>query len=133
MTDLRTLMIEIAPPDLDQTGMDGALRKLLEPLPARGIEVELDAGAATHLPPDKTSLVFRVAQEAIRNVVNHSQATKVTTRLRLVDGTVTLQVDDNGQGVLRRRSIAASRGGPRGAAPAQQRGRGVERTAISDQ
>ena len=98
VTDLRTLMIEIAPPDLGETGMDGALRKLLEPLPARGIEVELDASAATHLPPDKTSLVFRVAQEAIRNVVNHSQATKVITKLRFVDGTVTLQVDDNGRG-----------------------------------
>jgi signal transduction histidine kinase len=98
VTDLRTLMIEIAPPDLGETGVDGALRKLLEPLPARGIEVELDASAATHLPPDKTSLVFRVAQEAIRNVVNHSQATKVITKLRYVDGTVTLQVDDNGRG-----------------------------------
>ncbi len=98
VTDLRTLMIEIAPPDLGETGMDGALRKLLEPLPARGIEVELEASTATHLPPDKTSLVFRVAQEAIRNVVNHSQATKVITKLRFVDGTVTLQVDDNGRG-----------------------------------
>jgi signal transduction histidine kinase len=98
VTDLRTLMIEIAPPDLGETGMDGALRKLLEPLPARGIEVELDATTATHLPPDKTSLVFRVAQEAIRNVVNHSQATKVVTKLRFVDGTLTLQVDDNGRG-----------------------------------
>ena len=98
VTDLRTLMIEIAPPDLGETGVDGALRKLLEPLPARGIEVELDASTATHLPPDKTSLVFRVAQEAIRNVVNHSQATKVITKLRFVDGTVTLQVDDNGRG-----------------------------------
>ncbi len=98
VTDLRTLMIEIAPPDLGETGMDGALRKLLEPLPARGIEVELEASAGTHLPPEKTSLVFRVAQEAIRNVVNHSQATKVVTKLRLVDGTLTLQVDDNGRG-----------------------------------
>ncbi|MBJ7595849.1 MAG: sensor histidine kinase [Candidatus Dormibacteraeota bacterium] len=98
VTDLRTLMIEIAPPDLGETGVDGALRKLLEPLPARGIEVELEASTATHLPADKTSLVFRVAQEAIRNVVNHSQATKVIAKLRYVDGTVTLQVDDNGRG-----------------------------------
>ena len=98
VTDLRTLMIEIAPPDLGETGVDGALRKLLEPLPARGIEVEFDASAATHLPPDKTSLVFRVAQEAIRNVVNHSQATRVVTTFKFVDGVVTLQVDDNGRG-----------------------------------
>jgi signal transduction histidine kinase len=98
VTDLRTLMIEIAPPDLAESGVDGALRKLLAPLPARGIEVELEAATATHLPPDKTSLVFRVAQEAIRNVVNHSQATKVITTLRFVDGMVTLQVEDNGRG-----------------------------------
>jgi signal transduction histidine kinase len=98
VTDLRTLMIEIAPPDLAETGMDSALRKLLEPLPARGIEVDFEAGAAMDLPADKTSLVFRVAQEAIRNVVNHSQATKVITKLRFVDGLLTLQVNDNGRG-----------------------------------
>ncbi len=98
VTDLRTLMIEIAPPDLEAGGMDAALRKLLEPLPAKGIAVELEAAAATHIPADKTSLVFRVAQEAIRNVVNHSQATKVITTLRLVDGTLTLRVADNGRG-----------------------------------
>ncbi len=98
VTDLRTLMIEIAPPDLAESGVDGALRKLLEPLPARGIEVEFDSAEETHLSADKTSLVFRVAQEAIRNVVNHSQATKVIAKLRFVDGMVTLQVDDNGKG-----------------------------------
>ena len=98
VTDLRTLMIEIAPPDLAVGGVDAALKKLLAPLPAKGIEVELDATAATHLPADKTSLVFRVAQEAIRNVVNHSQATHVTTRLLYHDGLVTLEVIDNGKG-----------------------------------
>jgi signal transduction histidine kinase len=98
VTDLRTLMIEIAPPDLEAGGVDAALRKLLEPLPAKGIAIELEAAAATHIPADKTSLVFRVAQEAIRNVVNHSQATKVITTLRVIDGTLTLQVADNGRG-----------------------------------
>jgi signal transduction histidine kinase len=98
VTDLRTLMIEIAPPDLAVSGIDSALRKLLEPLPAKGIEVEVDAASATHLPADKTSLVFRVAQEAIRNVVNHSQATKVITTLRYADGKLTLHVEDNGKG-----------------------------------
>ncbi|HEY8756549.1 MAG TPA: ATP-binding protein [Candidatus Dormibacteraeota bacterium] len=98
VTDLRTLMIEIAPPDLAETGMDSALRKLLEPLPSHGIEVDFEAGAAMDLPADKTSLVFRVAQEAIRNVVNHSQATKVIAKLRFVDGMLTLQVNDNGRG-----------------------------------
>lgn len=98
VTDLRTLMIEIAPPDLAVSGIDSALRKLLAPLPAKGIAVEVDAASATHLPADKTSLVFRVAQEAIRNVVNHSQATKVITTLRYADGKVTLHVEDNGKG-----------------------------------
>jgi signal transduction histidine kinase len=98
VTDLRTLMIEIAPPDLAESGMDGALRKLLAPLPARGIAVELEATAGTHIAADKTSLVFRVAQEAIRNVVNHSQATKVVTTLRFANGILTLQVADNGRG-----------------------------------
>ncbi|HCO04305.1 MAG TPA: bifunctional chorismate mutase/prephenate dehydratase [Actinobacteria bacterium] len=60
--------------------------------------VAVAVASATHLAPDKTSLVFRVAQEAIRNVVNHSQATKVITRLRYADGVVTLRVEDNGRG-----------------------------------
>lgn len=98
VTDLRTLMIEIAPPDLAQTGVDGALRKLLEPLPPRGIAVEVDATSAPHLSVEKTSLVFRVAQEAVRNVVNHSQATSVLASLRLIEGMITLRIDDNGRG-----------------------------------
>ncbi len=98
VTGLRTLMIEIAPPDLARTGVDGALRKLLEPLPPRGIAVEVDAALPAPLSAATTSLVFRVAQEAVRNVVNHSQATKVLARLRVSEGGVTLQIDDNGRG-----------------------------------
>jgi signal transduction histidine kinase len=98
VTDLRTLMIEIAPPNLDGSGVDSAVRKLLEPLPSRGIEVEFDVDGATHLPADKTSLVFRVAQEAVRNIVNHSQATKVITTLTHTDGMLTLEMADNGKG-----------------------------------
>ncbi|MDQ2961354.1 MAG: histidine kinase, partial [Candidatus Dormibacteraeota bacterium] len=98
VTDLRTLMIEIAPPNLDGAGVDSAVRKLLAPLPSRGIEVEFEVAGVTHLAADKTSLVFRVAQEAVRNIVNHSQATRVVTTLTHTDGMLTLQLSDNGKG-----------------------------------
>ena len=49
MRDLRTLIVEIAPPNLHAEGIDNALRDLLEPLAANGVAVSLDAPHDTAL------------------------------------------------------------------------------------
>ena len=42
---------------------------------------------------------FRILQEALTNVARHSQATQVTVRLAIDDGTIQLEVEDNGVGL----------------------------------
>jgi signal transduction histidine kinase len=98
MRDLRTLIVEIAPPNLHAEGIDNALRDLLEPLSTNGVAVSLDAPAATGLPAATTTLLFRVAQEALRNAGKHADATQVSVRLRQRGDTVRLEVSDNGRG-----------------------------------
>ncbi|PZR81818.1 MAG: hypothetical protein DLM65_05135 [Candidatus Aeolococcus gillhamiae] len=98
MRDLRTLIVEIAPPNLHAEGIDNALRDLLEPLAANGVTVSLDAPHNTALSAATTSLLFRVAQEALRNATKHAAASHVDVRLHNRGDHVSLEIDDDGRG-----------------------------------
>jgi len=95
---LRTLLVEIYPPSLHRAGLPAALRDLLDPLTGRGIEVRLQLPDSVELGDDRAELVFRVAQEAVRNVAEHSAAGTVDLQLKAAGGTVALTVADDGIG-----------------------------------
>ena len=72
---LRSLLVEIYPPSLYDEGLEAVLSDLLARLTPRGIETSLDVdGALTGLGVDETELLYRVAQEGLRNVVEHAEA-----------------------------------------------------------
>ena len=98
MRDLRTLIVEIAPPNLHAEGIDNALRDLLEPLSGSGVAVTLDAPPDTALSATTTTLLFRVAQEALRNAGKHAGASHVEVRLHNRGDHVRLEIDDDGRG-----------------------------------
>jgi two-component system NarL family sensor kinase len=98
MRDLRTLIVEIAPPNLHAEGIDNALRDLLEPLSQSGVAVSLDAPRDTALPAATTTMLFRVAQEALRNAGKHAEATHVEVRLQNHGDGVHLEIADDGHG-----------------------------------
>ena len=98
MRDLRTLIVEIAPPTLFADGIGSGLRDLLEPLTSQGVTTHLDVPADVGLNDSTTALLYRVAQEALRNVGSHAHAARVEVRLRRWDGRVRLEVEDNGRG-----------------------------------
>jgi two-component system, NarL family, sensor kinase len=77
---LRTLLLEIYPPRLHDHGLAAALSDLALPLTARGVAVELQLTGADELAQERAELVFRVAQEALRNVASHAAAAHVTLR-----------------------------------------------------
>jgi two-component system NarL family sensor kinase len=95
---LRTLLVEIYPPSLHRAGLPAALRDLLDPLAGRGIEVRLEVPDRVELSDEAAELVFRVAQEAVRNVAEHSAAGTVDVRLVAGPDTVALTVADDGIG-----------------------------------
>jgi two-component system, NarL family, sensor kinase len=96
--DLRTLLVEIHPPRLESTGLEVALSDLLSPLEASGLRtrLEIDAGAAAGSPHDP--LIYRVVGEALRNVVEHAQASQVSVRVAAAGPRREVLVADDGKG-----------------------------------
>jgi two-component system, NarL family, sensor kinase len=98
MRRLRTLLVEIHPPNLRATGIEAALVDLLAPLRARGLETELRIDPQAELGEADEQLVYRGAAEALRNVERHAEATRVAVALRREDDAVRLEVVDDGAG-----------------------------------
>jgi len=96
--DLRALLVDLHPPTLATAGLEAALRDLVSPLSARGTTVELRVDGAERLDPDTQALVYRVAQEAVRNVVAYADASAVSVAVDVTDSTARLVVADDGRG-----------------------------------
>jgi two-component system NarL family sensor kinase len=95
---LRTLLVEIYPPELHRAGLSAALADLLTASEARGIETTLEVDPEVELGREAEALLFRVAQEALRNVIKHAGATHVGVSVGRKNGGVQLLVSDNGRG-----------------------------------
>jgi two-component system, NarL family, sensor kinase len=95
---LRSLLVDIYPPDLHRTGLKAALQDLVAPLAPRGIEARLDVPDTLELESAAETLLYRSAQEALRNVVRHSNARTVDVSVESDDGLARLIVRDDGRG-----------------------------------
>lgn len=95
--ELRTLIVKIAPTGLTGDTLADALNDLVEPMRARGIEAEVRLDGS-RLDPAEAKLIFRVAQEALRNVALHSGAKHVTVEVAASTTGRTLTVSDDGRG-----------------------------------
>lgn len=96
---LRTLLVEIYPPDLAEEGLGAALADLVGRSRASGLTTELDTSALVgDVPPDAAALVYRTVQEALRNVVAHAEATTVQVRAWSTATSVGAEVVDDGRG-----------------------------------
>jgi signal transduction histidine kinase len=98
--DLRTLLVEIHPPNLASAGLAVALSDLLSPLEATGIATELHVAPAGANGGDaRDEIVYRVAREALRNVQAHAHAQRVRIDVtRDETGATRLVVADDGRG-----------------------------------
>lgn len=95
---LRSLLVEIYPPNLFDEGLELALADLAARLTGRGVSVSVEASTAKQLPRAVAALMYRATQEALRNVVSHSQATTATVTVRSDGRIAVLEVGDNGIG-----------------------------------
>jgi len=96
--DLRALLVDLHPPTLAAAGLEAALGDLVSPLSARGTTVELRVEGEDRLDADTQALVYRVAQEAVRNVIAYADAKSVSVEVGVVDSTARLVVADDGSG-----------------------------------
>jgi len=109
---LRTVIHGLRPPVLDDLGAVAALRQLVAEVRARhGIVVQLQVSGEQVRLSDRCELtVYRVAQEALSNVVRHAQATHTRVDLHFGEQVV-LTVTDDGRGIPSSGVAAAGSGG----------------------
>jgi len=96
---LRSLLVDIYPPSLDQRGLVGGLTDLVNGPRNRDVEVQLTVPAEpVRLRQADERLVYRIAQECLRNAVGHARAHRVEVSLTVEEDSVVLEVADDGIG-----------------------------------
>jgi signal transduction histidine kinase len=98
LDELRSLVFELRPPDLERDGLGGALRKhvdLLRRLQQQDIQIETSEVVPE---PVRDREVLRIAQEALQNAVRHANGAHVTVALGTTDGRLVLEIVDDGVG-----------------------------------
>lgn len=117
LADIRRLVYDLRPPALDDLGLVGALKESagqynllkipqtgsIRPSPVAAFQVEVVA--PSQIPPLPAAVevaAYRIAQEALTNVVRHAGATACTVRLEIEDY-LELEISDNGQGLATKR------------------------------
>ena len=103
----------LRPSALDEFGLITVLKDLIGRLEEEGgptVRLELDAPADARLPTTVETVVFRITQEALTNVVKHAEATSVDIRLGCRARSVLLTIEDDGVGF----SLAQLRAGKLG-------------------
>jgi signal transduction histidine kinase len=99
MQEMRALIFELRPAELESEGLAGALRKHVEVLRRlHEQEIELDLEGDRRLPRDVEKALLRIAQEALGNALRHSGASRVSLSLVAHDSRVALCVADEGRG-----------------------------------
>ncbi len=119
LREMRRLVFELRPPILSTVGLEAALRARLEAVEQRvGLVTELSGPGNGRLKPDIEAALYRIAQEALNNTLQHAGARHVTVRLDHADGWVTLEIADDGTGFD---PEAAREGGGLGLSSMQER------------
>jgi signal transduction histidine kinase len=100
LAEMRSLIFELRPGALREEGLVAALQKQTAAIGAReGIEVTVDApDARLPLKPSVEEHLYRLAQEALHNVVKHAQAEHVLVRLEVGPEVMTMEIRDDGTG-----------------------------------
>ena len=99
LEELRSLVFELRPPDLERDGLAGALRKHVELLRRlEQHEIELVLAGDLRVDVERDREVLRIAQEALGNALKHARATRFAVRLSAEAGRLLLEVEDDGIG-----------------------------------
>jgi len=98
--EMRALLLELRPTELEHLGLAGALRKLAQAYSARlGVTVTTDVRPVA-LSATSEHTLLRIAQEALANAARHSAASLISLSLMSDGHWVTLTITDNGAGFI---------------------------------
>ena len=96
---MRLLIFELRRPALEKSGLAAALQARLDAVETRGgINAKLLVEGREHLPAPVQAELYRIAQEALNNVIKHAKARNVQVRLWFDETSTGLEVCDDGVG-----------------------------------
>ena len=99
LADMRSLILELQPEALEREGLVGALAKRAEAIKGRyDIDMRTDLPDEPPIPVGTKQDIYRIAQEALHNLVKHSHAKHASLRLRVDRDALTMEVADDGEG-----------------------------------
>ena len=114
LTDVRHLARDLRPSFLDPRGFAAALDKHAEAFRERttiSLEVRLDPQAVSFFEPDNLTHLFRLAQEALHNIEDHSGARNAWISLWQHDKSMLLEIGDDGCAFTPERVVEAQKDG----------------------
>jgi len=99
MRDMRLLIFQLHPPELETEGLAAVLQARLAAVEARaGLQTDFRVEGERRLPIAIEGELYWIAQESLNNVLKHAQAQHVTLRLRYTPTSISLEVSDDGVG-----------------------------------
>lgn len=99
LQEMRSLIFELRPAELEADGLVATLRKHIDVLQrVRRVEIELDVRGERRLAPDVEQGLFRIAQEALNNALKHAAPHRIGIGIDLAGGSTKLTVRDDGIG-----------------------------------
>lgn len=99
--EMRRFSHDLRPSVLDDLGLLPALELLADDLERQGIYTNFTVvGDSRRLPPEVEVMLFRIAQEAVRNIWRHAQASAAEMAIEFTDGFLRVTIKDNGKGFL---------------------------------
>ncbi len=100
---VRKVISDLRPSVLDQLGVWAAIEWYMDQIAERSgldCEVAIDPAILTvAIGQERSTMLFRVVQETLTNVVRHAQATRVTIEARRDGASVFVTISDNGKGI----------------------------------
>jgi signal transduction histidine kinase len=112
MRDMRLLIFQLHPPELETEGLVAVLQARLAAVEARaGLQVEFRVDGERRLPIAIEADLYWIAQDALNNVLKHAQAQHVAVHLHFTAATVSLEVSDDGVGFDLQKTRSEAHGG----------------------
>jgi signal transduction histidine kinase len=99
LAEMRLLLFELRPPALEQVGLVAALQARLDTVEGRAnLQTHLSVEGKIDLPAPIEQALYRIAQEALNNVLKHARARHIAAWLRQTHSGVTMEIADDGIG-----------------------------------
>ncbi len=112
LAETRVLLLEMRPEALQKGELSELLSQLTNALKSRKfVQIDLDLLPQPALPVNVKIALYRIAQEALNNIVRHSNASEVTLSLKAEHSGLVLHIADNGDGFVQKENQSSDRMG----------------------